>query len=79
MIEVTNKDIKKTSVTSFWFLYCYLGTYLTPLSAVFIPDFEQLNTYQALLNIFNAFIKSGFQVSEDGSTDDIPFFTTKSD
>ena len=31
------------SLMLFWFIYCYLWTYLTPCSSVSIVDFEQTN------------------------------------
>ena len=34
--------IKVAGLTSFWCFYCYLWTYFTPFSSVFIDDFEQV-------------------------------------
>ena len=43
-VKVNNKDIRTTSMTSFWCLYCYLLTDFTHCSSVSIADFGQLNT-----------------------------------
>ena len=43
MIKVNNKDTRPTSMTSFWYLYCYLGTYFTPCSSVSIVHLEYVN------------------------------------
>ena len=41
--ELTIKTTKTTSTTSFWGFYCYLWTYFTPFSSVYIVDFAQKN------------------------------------
>ena len=41
MFKVNNEDTRTTALTSFWFFYCYFGTYFTSLSSVSIVDFEQ--------------------------------------
>ena len=43
MFKVNNKNTRTTSVTSFWGFYCWLWTYFTPFSSVFIVDFELVN------------------------------------
>ena len=48
-----NKNTKTTSITLFWwFFFCQLWTYLTPIFSVFIVDFEQANvSWEACENI----------------------------
>ena len=41
-VLINNKDTKTTSLTSFWFLYCFLWTYFIAFSTVPIVDFEQV-------------------------------------
>ena len=43
-IQVNKKDTRTTSLTSFWWLYCYLWTDFTHCSSIFIVSFEQVNT-----------------------------------
>ena len=38
--KVNNRDTRITWMTSFWCLYCYLWTYLTPVFSVSIVDVE---------------------------------------
>ena len=35
--------IPERRLASFWYLYCYLLTYFTPCSSVYIVNFEQVN------------------------------------
>ena len=41
MFKVNNKDIRTTSLTSFW-CFSFIWTYFTPFSCVSILDFERL-------------------------------------
>ena len=43
MFKVNNKVTRTTSLTSFWCLYCWLWTYFTLRSSVFIANLEQVN------------------------------------
>ena len=43
MFKVNNEYTKTTSLTSFWYFYCYLWTYLKPFPSVSIVDFEQVH------------------------------------
>ena len=40
MFKVNNKNIRTTSVTSFWCFFCWLLTYFTPFPSVSINDLE---------------------------------------
>ena len=42
MFKVNNKDTKTKSLTSFWFLYCYLWTYFAHCSSVSIVNIEHV-------------------------------------
>ena len=42
LLKVNNKDNRKTSMTSFWGLYCELWADFKHFSGVFIVDFEQV-------------------------------------
>ena len=41
MLKVNNKDTRRTSLTSFWCLYCQLWIYFLSFSSVSVVDFEQ--------------------------------------
>ena len=43
MFKVNNKDTGTTLLSSFWCLYCQLGTYFTPFFSVSIVNFDQVN------------------------------------
>ena len=43
LFKVNNKDTRTTSMTSFWFLYCWLWIDFTRSSGVSIVNFEQVN------------------------------------
>ena len=43
--KVNDKDTRKTSMTSFWPLYCYFWTYFIHFSTVSTVDFEPVNIY----------------------------------
>ena len=43
MFKVTNKNTRRTSLTLFWCFYCWLWTYFTSFSSVFIVNFEPVN------------------------------------
>ena len=46
MFRVNNKNIRTTSLTSFWCVYCRLWTYFIPFCTYFTPsivDLEQVN------------------------------------
>ena len=47
MFKFNNKDTRTTPMASFRYLYCQLGTYLTPFSSVPIVNFEQVIAGQA--------------------------------
>ena len=56
--KVNNRNDRIKSLMSFRFLYCYLWTYLTPCSSVFIFNFENViaGWIQSGLKLFNPFI-----------------------
>ena len=56
-VQINHKDIKTTSMTSFWCLYCWLLTYFTPFSSVSIVDFEQVNVSWNTLKISLTFFR----------------------
>ena len=43
MFKVNNKNTRTMSLTSFWWIYCYLWTYFITFSSASIVDFEQVN------------------------------------
>ena len=43
MFKINNKDTRANPMASFWCFCCYLWTYSTPCSSVFIVNFEQIN------------------------------------
>ena len=43
MLKVNSKDTVATSVTSFWFLYCYFLKNYTPFSSVSIINVEKVD------------------------------------
>ena len=42
MFRINNEDIRTTSISSFWYLYCYLWSYFIPFSSISIVHFEQV-------------------------------------
>ena len=42
MFKVNNKDTKTKSLTSFWFLYCYLWTYFAHCPSVSVVNIEHV-------------------------------------
>ena len=50
MFKVNNKETRTTSLTSFWFLYCWHWTYLTPCSSASIVNFEHVNADWGVTN-----------------------------
>ena len=43
LFRFNNKDTRTTSMTSFWCLDCWFGTYIAHIAGVFIGYFEQVN------------------------------------
>ena len=84
MFKVNNEDTRTTALTSFWFFYCYFGTYFTSLSSVSIVDFEQ-EMFAGYMNPSHAVVGFVFQCkkikgknSSEGSTykPNLPNFDT---
>ena len=57
MFIVNNKDIRTTSVTSFWCLYCYLWTHYKLFFNVFIVNFENASVCWVLFQQRSVFSK----------------------
>ena len=52
MFKVNNKNIRRTSMTSFWCSYCYLWTDFTAFSSVSIGNFEHVNLSKRYIKTF---------------------------